>query len=120
MLTDDEVTAMRSTTSSALPDTCTIRRPTSASDSMGGQTITWADHATGVPVRVSPVALVAGEQLVGDRLSGRKVWLLTFGHDQDVALTDRIVFDGRTFEVVAIDGERSWQLSLRVHCVEVL
>lgn len=120
-LTDGQLAWMRATATAALPESCTVSRPAASSDGMGGRTLTYTAHATAVPVRVSPTSsLEAGETELAGRLSGRKAWTLTFVDHVDVALTDRITTSSRTFEVVALDGERSWELTRRVHCVEVL
>ena len=119
MLSPAELAAMRATAGvDALPGTATISRATVAPDGMGGQTQTWATVAT-VASRLSPSG--GGGQtegLTGGRSTADSDWIITLPQGTDVRQADRIVTDGRTFEVENI-ADRDWELVRRVGCREV-
>lgn len=119
MLTTAEVTAMRLTLDSSLPDLCDIERATVASDGRGGFTETWAAVESDVACRIAPDTTRA-EVVVGDRLTNTQRWMVTLPAGQDVVNTDRIVSGSRTFTVVDVRSARSFEVSCRVVCVEVL
>ena len=119
-LTADELAAMRTTSVGALPDTCTISRATPTADALGGQTVVWANVAVGIACRFAPDGITDGERDVAGAVRSTAGWRFTLAHNIDARLTDRIVVGARTFEVVAIDAARSWQLALVARCVEVL
>ena len=119
-LTADELAAMRSTSTSALPDTCTISRATPTADALGGQSVVWANVTVGIACRFSPDGITDGERDVAGAVRSTAGWRFTFAHNVDVRLVDRIVVGTRTFEVVALDAARSWQLTLVGRCIEVL
>lgn len=114
-----ELATMRATAAAALPDTCTIQRDTPTADGMGGQTSSWANAATNVPCRYSPDQVADGERELGGKITAVNGWRFTFAYDADVRPADRIVADSRTFEVLSVDGDRSWQLALVVRCIEM-
>lgn len=104
---------MRAQTLASLPDQCEIRRASNASDGYGGTTKTWSTVAT-VAVRIAPLDY-AGDAEEDDmaRITTATRWMATFAHDTDVRLSDQILWDSSTFEIVNIDSDRSWQLQRR-------
>ena len=86
----------------------TIERATTVTDAFGAEIATWSPVAT-VWAAYQPVS--DGERLraaeVGASLTAR--FTIRWGHD--VTVEDRIVFDGRTFEVVGVKeiGRREGQ-----------
>ena len=119
MLSGSELAAMRATAGAdALPGTAVISRATVAADGMGGQTQTWAPVAT-VASRLSPSGGTRQtEGLTGGRSTADSDWIITLPQGTDVRQADRIVTDGRTFEVENI-ADRDWELVRRVGCSEV-
>jgi len=117
-LSDNTLAQMRADQAKLRPDTCTIRRYTTASDGMGGITETWANLATGVTVRIMPAGDSARELLVAAGLTQLDAWLITLPYGQDVNEKDRIVSGGRTFEVIGVQPH-SWETARRVYGVEV-
>lgn len=102
---------MRETAESALPATCTIERVTTAN--VGGeQTETWADLATNVPCRLSPLGSDGSDQ-IGGRIAEESTHRVTLPAEQDVTKLDRIVIGTDAYEVTLVD-QRSTELSRRV------
>lgn len=110
MLTGDQLTSIRRTVEQSLPDRCTIRRATSASDSVGGWADTYADHQTGVPCRLATLQRVAGEQVAAGQLDATGDWQLTLPAGTDVTTDDQVRVDtqgGVVFEVMQVSDPRS-------------
>lgn len=100
-----------------LPDTCTIQAPTVVKDAIGQPEKTWAARATGVACRLA--AREVRELLISERNVPVGEWLLTVAHDQTIETGDRVLYGSRTFEVVGVEQEKSWQTARRCGLVEV-
>lgn len=110
---------LRSLSNQFLPDVCTISRYTETSTG-DGTTQTWADVATGVACRVSPLASGASEALGADAsLQAVAQWTIWLAAGTDVTVRDRIVFGSRTFEVARV-GARSYEVIRECICREVI
>lgn len=120
MLSDDELDGMRVTVVEALPELGAVERATPAADDLGGVALTWATLDAHVPMRLAPLdgAAIAEEELAG-RASNSKRWNVYLPAGTDIAPADRIVLDGRTFDVDSIAAPRSWELAVRVVVNEV-
>lgn len=119
MLTANELASMAETCTDALPDTVNVLRLTRASDSAGGKTRTWATHAT-VAARVSPSATQGQEPELGARAANVAAWTITVPAGTDVTTADQIGWGTRRFEIRTVGSERSWELDVRLGCVEVI
>lgn len=109
---------LRSLSNQYLPDTCAISRntPTQSGD---GQADSWANVATGVACRVSPLASGANEALGGNQaMTAESQWTVWLPAGTDVRIADRIIFGSRTFEVSRV-GARSYEVIREVLCREV-
>ncbi len=114
-----DLAGLRALSDRYLPDVCAISRntPTQSGD---GQTDSWANVATGVACRVSPLASSAQESLGGaEAMSAVAQWTIWLPAGTDVTVKDRIVVGSRTFEVARV-GARSYEVSREVLCREVL
>ncbi len=120
LLADDEIAAMRAAQAQTLPDTGTVQRKSASGDGKGGQTVSYANFATGVNCRLGRDAQAARPGVKGERIDTRIPWVITFAHDQDIRSTDRILIDGRTFEVINVEDHTEWMTALRVQCVEIV
>lgn len=121
MLSAGDLARMRATLNASLPDGGTVWRYTSASDSQGGYTNTYAAIGT-ANCRISPLQGQSGganEPVAADKVTGVTEWMITFPQGTDVLAADQIRSGGRTFEVVG-PFARSWELGRRVRAVEVL
>lgn len=118
MLTANEIAAMRSTVNASQPDTITIERLTIASDGAGGSTRTWNDHAT-VPAIVSPADTQGSDPELGARAANVVSWTITVPAGTDVTTADRARYGTRRFEIRSVSAGRSYELSVRLGCIEV-
>lgn len=101
-----------------LPDTCSISRATDTSTS-DGLSQSWANVATGVSCRVSPLASSAAEALGASAgLEAVSLWTVWLPALTDVTTRDRIVYGARTFEVARV-GARSYETARECICREV-
>lgn len=119
MLTATEITEMQSTVNLSLPDSATISRVTLTTTSLGGSSEVWATVAT-VACRVSPTTVSSVERETASVEMAVSPWTITLPANTDIRVTDRVVSAGRTFEVVAVQVRRSWELHTGVHAQEVL
>ena len=117
MLTAAELADMRTVQAQAMAGTAVISRKTLASDGMGGFTETWAASGT-VTCRVWPATESGAESLIADRITESDAWVITVPYATDITAKDRVVADGRTFEVVSAIAH-TWETARRVVATEV-
>ena len=121
MLSAAELASLRATVEASLPDTAAIHRPNRVSDGQGeykeGTPATIA--VATVKCRVSPAGKSAEERIIADRLGQAMAWAITVPPETDVKRTDRVIVNGRTFEVAQILGPRSYEVSRRVVAIEL-
>ena len=117
MLTAAELADMRSVQAQAMAGTAVVSRKTLTADGMGGFTETWSAAGT-VSCRVWPARESGAESLIADRITEADAWVITVPYATDVTAKDRIVADGRTFEVVSAIAH-TWETARRVVAVEV-
>lgn len=122
MIGTDELSAMRQAVIHALPDSAEVRRASATSDGLGGQDIAWTTIAT-LSCRLSlPTAGVPGMsmlgQMLGERIANRVIFVASFPANSDVRDGDRIIVDGRTYEVLSVING-SWEIARRAIVVEV-
>jgi len=116
-LSDTELTTIRSDVEELLPDTCTIQQSVITNNAVGEPVRTYSARAENVPCRIDPEIVMqnAFEYLGGfsDVVKANSGFRLTVAHDQTVEITDRVVCNGETYEVVAVDPGKSWKASTR-------
>jgi SPP1 family predicted phage head-tail adaptor len=85
-----------------LTATCAIWRKVKATTNAGGADDTWVLQYANVPCRLMPEL----SRRVVEELAGREAMLttyrLTVPYDTDLRADDRVVFDGDTYEVLAL------------------
>lgn len=118
MLTDAELAAMRATGDSALPDMCAIYRDTLAADDIGGFEVDETTLVARVACRLAPPQRKS-ELVLAERLDALALWIVTLPAGTDIAPTDRITCNGRSFEVVDIGQPHSWEINHRIAVVEL-
>lgn len=104
MLTDDEITNMRTAANLALPDEATIKRPSRASDAAGGFRTTLSTLATGVDVRMDPpnYATRALIEVYSARIAGRQTTVLVFPAETNVEVDDQVEIGSDVWHVLSI------------------
>jgi hypothetical protein len=92
-----------------LPDTCLVYRDTPGR-SPSGQPIVVADPSPRtIACRVSPAGGGLHERAVAERLIDVNSWDIAVPAGTDVVESDRIVYQGVTFEILAVQGPRSFE-----------
>lgn len=118
-LSSGDLTSMRSTLETTLPDSGTIMRRAVSDDGMGGQVESWAAAGT-VSCRVSPLDISAGQEVVaGEALTTVAERVITIPANTTVYTADRIACGGHTYELRNVRAPRSYEISRRVNAVEV-
>jgi len=113
LLTQREIDGMRHTAGDMLPSSCTIQTRTTAADAQGGITATWANSYTNVPCKFS-VLQMKEPGFAGAQWHVTTGWVLSIHHDQPIAVGNRVVFGGDTYEVVGVDDDHDWRVLRRV------
>lgn len=119
MLSAADLAEMRATTLAGLPDTCSIEVKTIFDDGQGGQVEDYETSATNVPCRVKADNIRVAEIIAQEGVRLQQTYTVTFAYNRTVSNTDRIVWNGKTLEVITT-LPNSWQLHMRVSCVEVV
>ena len=114
MLTDAELSAMRTIAAEALPGTAVVSSVARTSDSGGGDTLAWTASGT-VACRLAPIS--GNEREIGDRISADADYIVTLPGTVSVTTNSRLVIAGGTFNVEAI-RDRSWNTTTRVEVVK--
>ncbi len=117
-LTAQELTDMRIVADDFFPDTCTIQTPTTSTGAMGGIANSFANTYTGVICRIDPMG-PGDERLQSEALEGRSGWWLNIPYDQAVAIENRVVHDGATYEIRSVVGTQSYRTIRRAALVKV-
>lgn len=116
MLTDAELAGLRSTSESALPDTCTINRPATGgtlNTATGQWTPSSATEIYDGACRIRPVTSADQSVVFGDEQITRQRYVGTFPHDITRLRIDDVVtvtdssdpdIDQRTFRVVVVSS----------------
>lgn len=94
-----------------LPDICVIQSNTETQDGLGEVSLTWGDKLTGVKTRYQQVSR---SELVGDYQVTLEDYKFYFEPDTNVTIADRIVVDGRNFEIkhVATDSSKHYRFAI--------
>lgn len=121
MLTTSELLAMQNESARFMPDIASISRPTAVSDGMGGETRTFTSGSLSgsAACRVDQVSgYHAVVRLLGDRISGRELYVISFPYGTDVRIDDHIIVGGQTYQVMAtITG--SWEIVEQAAAVKI-
>lgn len=113
------LTQMRRQRLESLLDTCSLRPWAEASDGAGGYTQTWGTGSNvACAVYTSSGVGARGGGLIGVGSESR-AWQVALAWDASVKTADRIVWSGRTLEVVSVDLAGTHGVQTTVYCVEV-
>jgi hypothetical protein len=111
MLSTAELASMKAEGLRAMPDTATILRPTVV-NGPGGAAPTFPSTGPTTVCRLSASVLSGGsEQLGAGTLVSTMAYTLTVPPGTDIQRQDRIEVGVDTFEVLAIKGAASWNMS---------
>ena len=105
-LTTTELAAFRTHAEELLTDTCTIQQVTRTADSIGGWSESWTNRGTAISCRLAQHITRSERDSMGvGRLQESQYWTLSLAHSQTIAVTDRVVVDSETYEVVALNDD---------------
>ncbi|MGZ3677034.1 MAG: hypothetical protein ACXWQR_00520 [Ktedonobacterales bacterium] len=112
VVSDWELSDIQGAVSTLFDKTCVIKRATDATAATGFTTQTFATLATtkcrmGVPTG-------SYMQMLAERMSDLKTWLVTLPANTDVQQTDQLVIDGQTLTVQTVFAPQSYSSATRV------
>lgn len=111
LVTTAELRHMRSHVEAvALPDVCEIQALTQTPDGQGGHYESWAAAGT-VACRLDPAG--GNKAGVGQSLQAFASFTLTVPYDTDLTTLNRVVHDGTTYSVTAVDYDKSLPITKR-------
>ncbi len=117
-LTAADLDAMRAVQTAALPDTCTLKRPT--------WTVTGNNaKAPGTPTTVGTyacavrVATQAWQRIVGGAYGDVPQFIFVLPYGTDVRTTDHLVYAGERYEVIGLLESDAWMTAVRAVGVRV-
>lgn len=118
-LQGNSLTQMRRQRRESLRETCSLRTQTETSDGNGGWVQAWTTTAS-VPCAVTTSSGAAPRSggVIAYATEARS-WVVALAHDQSAKASDRIVWSGRTLEVVAVDLPGGYGVQTTAFCVEV-
>lgn len=112
-LTVRELDDMRAHAEEYLTATCVIQYD-SGTEIKGKHIPAWTNRGTAIPCRLDTIsnrdlALIQGSQV----LEGRP-WIMTFKHDETIAITDRIYYGGVYYQPIWINDDEVEKMVTRV------
>jgi hypothetical protein len=104
LVTAGELSAMRTHFAAVLADTCEIDYVTETQDARGGVVKGWTARGTAIACRFAPVTGRDFDFFTGDKVDEGQYWTLTVASTQTVAVTDRVIFGGATYQVRQVNN----------------
>ena len=112
MLDNSELTSMRSAYLDLMPDTCDVHTKTRTTDGQGGFTETWVTASANVRCRLD--AYKPREVLAAGAVYPYNQYMLTLPYDTTITTNSRVTHGGNTYNVVGLDDDKSWKITIRV------
>jgi head-tail adaptor len=113
VLRSSDLAWMQDTQERAMPGTVVIERYALTSDGMGGKTEAWSAVGT-VTGRIYPVIRrAAAEAVRGAQVVSETAWFATLPVGTVVDARDRLVYESRSWEVVAVNNDSMYQTAVR-------
>lgn len=106
---------MRAVAAQALPGTAVIQTESFTDDGGGGGTLGWSAAGT-VSCRIAP--MTGSERDIADRVAEDAESVVTLPADTDIDASDRLLIDGRTYNVLHVRERDAWELTRRVEVGE--
>ena len=116
MLRTNDLYRMRQEQLKYLPGTAVIYRATLVSDGMGGQEETWSPIGT-ASCRIMPRKIEDREFPAGSQLVSKMAWVVTLPHGTAVKAEDLIKIGSRTYEIISVNNDQSYQTAVRVDVI---
>lgn len=120
MISTRQIAKMRQQVEDRLPDTCVIHSHTGAKDSAGRPTQTWAAVVGGTVAcrvdRMGQAQILNQVDALREQTEVR--YQLTVPYDAPIAANYRVVHNSKTYEVLQLDVDHSWNVSKKAIVVE--
>lgn len=97
-----------------LRERVTIQRATAVADTLGGQSVTWADVYEGIPAKVVPVR--GGEAEVQGREMTMRSFVVIIRHGYTITTADRLVWGSVTMNVRRVENRDGMSRRLTLEC----
>lgn len=110
---------MRAVQDAAMPDACTIVRPSWTTNSIGESVVSWSTVATAVSCRLAPSQQASRQTPMAQQQTVIVIWWLTVATTVDIRSGDRVIVDGVIYEVVNVFNYGAWETALRCELREV-
>lgn len=119
MISTRQLARMRQQVEDRLPDTCVIQTHTGAKDSAGRPTQTWAAVTGGtVACRVDRMTSRQDMSFVDAAREQTEIrYQLTVPYDAPLEANCRVIHDGKTYEILQLDIDHSWNVSKKAFMV---
>lgn len=119
VISEQMLARMRAQVLARLPQTATILHKQETGDGMGGVEITLVPVAA-VPARLDPPgSLERGFEFGGQPAIGIRR-RLTLPHDAPLTAHNIVEVDGRRYEVLSLDDDHAWRVSVRAILSEIV
>lgn len=118
LLSDAEMAACRSLAEEAMPSTCTIQTRTET-NTKGSVALSYVNTYTNVKCRIMPANRTSGEYIGGIKITAEAEYILTVPYNQTLTAKDRIVYGGKTYEVMRVHAEHDYRTAVRAELVLV-
>lgn len=109
-LSTADLDAMRADIADLLPDSCIISTLGQTADGQGGFTEAWTPAGT-VACRIDNMS--GGKSNVGASQQPFSGWVLSVPYDTDLTEANQVQVNGETYNVLAVDYDKSWPVVLR-------
>jgi len=106
-LTAGELSALRDHFDDTLPATCEIDYVTESQDARGALKKTWAARGTAIPCRFAPQVGRDFDYFSADKVGEEQFWTLSVAQSQTITITDRVILDGKTYQVRQVNDAES-------------
>jgi len=104
---------MRAVQNEFMPGTAVIQRATLTPDGAGGYAESWAAVGT-VRARLYPQNVRTMSEAFGAaQVIAETRWFLTLPTGTEVVASDRVLMDSRTFEIIRVNNDQSYQTAVR-------
>lgn len=115
LLNSTQLERMRQVEERSMPGTAIIQRNVETATGMGGMAQSWQNVGT-VPCDAWPTPMRGRENVTGGQVTSHLAWFVSVPYGTDVWAKDRLTIANRTFEVVAVPNDATWQTNLRLEC----
>ena len=115
-LSTSELSDLRDHLEATLPDTCTIKYVSVTQTSMGSSEKSWTNRGTAIACRFAPLGGRGGSLfgLLAGQLREGQFWVLHIAYDQAIEVTDKVVIDEVTYQVLQVNAAESERFLKRV------